>query len=154
MNPYKTANKSKLPGIRSVAYCYMAMGIGDGMLLTSVTAKREDSDYYGRPGYPLSHRGGTGQYVWNSAGLLKADSARQIKIIHYNPLALPGQINFNDGSCLGISRVVVRTDFSFIQAPGASGFVGRGDDAVAEVGGKLGFEGVEFDEFLHGEAHG
>ena len=73
MNPYKTANKSKLPGIRSVAYCYMAMGIGDGMLLTSVTAKREGSDYYGRPGYPLSHRGGTGQYVWNSAGLLKAD---------------------------------------------------------------------------------
>ncbi len=117
MNPYMTANKSKLPGIRSVAYCCMAMGNGDGMLLTSVTAKREGSDYYGRPGYPLSHRGGTGQYVWNSAGLLKAD-------------------------------------FSFIQAPGASGFVGRGDDAVAEVGGKLGFEGVEFDEFLHGEAHG
>ena len=100
MNPYKTANKSKLPGIRSVAYCYMAMGIGDGMLLTSVTAKKEGSDYYGRPGYPLIHRGGTGQYVWNSAGLLKADSARQIKIIHYTPLALPGQINFNDGSRL------------------------------------------------------
>ena len=72
----------------------------DGMLLTSVTAKKEGSDYYGRPGYPLSHRGGTGQYVWNSAGLLKADSARQIKIIHYTPLSLPKQINFNDGSCL------------------------------------------------------
>ena len=100
MNPYMTANKSKLPGIRSVAYCCMAMGNGDGMLLTSVTAKREGSDYYGRPGYPLSHRGGTGQYVWNSAGLLKADSARQIKIIHYTPLSLPKQINFNDGSCL------------------------------------------------------
>ena len=78
----------------------------------------------------------------------------ELALIHYTPLSLPGQINFNDGSRLGISRVVVRTDFSFIQAPGASGFVGRGDDAVAEVGGKLGFEGVEFDEFLHGEAHG
>ena len=68
----------------------------DGMLLASVTAQACGSEFYGRTGYSLSAKGGTGNYKWNSAGLLNADSARGIRKTYYNESGQPESIEFTD----------------------------------------------------------
>ena len=72
----------------------------DGMLLVSVSAQACGSEFYGRTGYSLSGRGGTGSYKWNSAGLLNADSARGIRKTYYNESGQPESIIFIDGGHL------------------------------------------------------
>ena len=68
----------------------------DGMLLASVSAQACGSEFYGRTGYCLSARGGTGSYKWNGAGLLNADSARGIRKTYYNESGQPTSIEFTD----------------------------------------------------------
>ena len=68
----------------------------DGMLLVSVSAQACGSEFYGRTGYSLSAKGGTGSYKWNGAGLLNADSARGIRKTYYNESGQPTSIEFTD----------------------------------------------------------
>jgi len=75
----------------------------DGILLTSVNAVANGTDFVGRTGFRKSAAGGTSIFTWDKAGLLYSDTSRDITKILYNWAGLPLQITFTDGGYLRYS---------------------------------------------------